>query len=193
MKFDWKKAIIIVAVIALIIVLFLCIAEISVKPKEEVEENQNLAVKVDEFTGPEYKPSKVYSEDESQVKLSDLSNKPMALIFFNTTNEESLDALKIFAAQEKNYEEDVNIVAICVLDGTSENVNVVKETLANNDIKLKNVLFDMDYSAKKEYNVNRIPTFVFINKDKEIINTLEEEVNEDIVTANLDILAENYQ
>ena len=193
MKFDWKKAIIIVAVIALIIVLFLCIAEISVKPKEEVEENQNLAVKVDEFTGPEYKPSKVYNEDESQVKLSDLSNKPMALIFFNTTNEESLDALKIFAAQEKNYEEDVNIVAICVLDGTSENVNVVKETLANNDIKLKNVLFDMDYSAKKEYNINRIPTYVFINKDKEIINTLEIEVNEDIVTANLDILAENYQ
>ena len=55
-------------------------------------------------------------------------------------------------------------------------------------------MYDLDYSAKNEYNITTIPTLVFINKNKEIINTISkiEHINEDVITANLDILAENY-
>lgn len=191
---DWKKGkkvVAIICIIVAIIVCFLCLATIIFKPTN-VEIADNRPISNVEFSGPKYKPSKVYSEEQENVTLSNLADKPMALIFFNTTNEESLEALKLFAEQEKNYDEKVNIAAICVLDGTSENTEKIKATLSENGIILKNLLFDLDYSAKNEYNVSKIPTFVFVNKNQEIINTLELEINEDILTANLDILAENY-
>lgn len=193
---EWKKskkvflgfcAVIVVIAIVLCAVTFIMPKE-NEKPVNPISENPGEV----EFTGPSYKPSKVYDDANAEITLSDLADKPMAIVFFNTTNEESMEALKIFASQEENYADKVNIVAIGVVDGTSENPEGIKETLAENEINLKNVLFDLDYSAKNEYKVSKIPTFVFVNKNQEIINTLEVDINEDIITANLDILAENY-
>ena len=43
-------------------------------------------------------------------------------------------------------------------------------------------------------NVDKIPTLVFINKNKQIINTIskDEDILDDVIHANLEILAENY-
>ena len=51
--------------------------------------------------------------------------------------------------------------------------------------------------AEKWYNapnVDKIPTLVFINKNKQIINTIskDEDILDDVIHANLEILAENY-
>lgn len=192
---DWekgKKIFLIICAIIVVIMVILGIVAIELKPEEITELPLTQNQSESEFSGPSYTPSKVYDAQQTEFTLSDLADKPMALIFFNTTNSESLEALKIFAEQEETYSDKVNIVAICVMDGASETPEAVKETLANDGIILKNILFDLDYSAKNEYNINKIPTFVFVNKNKEIINTLEINIDEDIITANLDILAENY-
>lgn len=193
---EWKKSkkvFLVFCAIIVVIMIALCVAVLLLpkdaeKPAVPNPQNQGAA----EFTGPAYKPAKVYDGTEAELNISDFDDKPMALIFFNTTNENSLEALKIFAEQESEYSEKVNIVAVCVIDGTSENPESVKEFLSDNKIELKNVVFDLDYTAKNEYKVSKIPTFVFVNKNKEIINTLEVDIDEDIITANLDILAENY-
>ena len=70
----------------------------------------------------------------------------------------------------------------------------MKKTLNANEININRVLFDSKYSAKKDYNVDKIPTLVFINKNKQIINTIskDEDILDDVIHANLEILAENY-
>lgn len=193
---EWKKSkkvFLGFCVVMVIIMVALCVAVLLLpnEPEKEVQPTPQNQAEVD-FTGPSYKPATVYDGSNAEVNISDFDDKPMAIVFFNTTNEESVEALKIFAEQESEYSEKVNIVAVCVVDGTSENPESVKEYLAENKIELTNLVFDLDYSAKNEYKVSKIPTFVFVNKNKEIINTLEVDINEDIITANLDILAENY-
>lgn len=193
---DWekgKKIFLIICSVIVCIMLILGIIMLVVKDDKSTNNyDESLNSENLEFSGSAYSPSKIYDENNQEISLDVFSDKPMALIFFNTTNEESIDSLKMFQAHESEYSEKVNIIAICVADGITENSDTVKEKLAENSIELKNVLYDIDYTAKNEYNINTIPSFVFINKNGDVINTLENNIDEDVILANLDILAENY-
>ena len=187
-----------VVICSLILAIMAILGIIVINMNTQKAENNNLENNITnqevEFSGPKYKPSTVYDESNKEVSLLDLSDKPMALIFFNTTNQESIEALEIFNKYQEEYSDKVNIVGICISDGVTENTEKTIKTLEESGIELKNILYDLDYSAKNEYNITTIPTLVFINKNKEIINTISkiEHINEDVITANLDILAENY-
>ena len=199
---DWKKGKkVFLAIISLIVAAMAILAVVLVVNNkkapaavpeavpETISDNGNI-----EFTGPEYKPSKVYKKKKKEISLEELADKPMALIFFNTSNEKSIEALEIFKKYEEEYSEKVNIIGICILDGVTETQDSVKKTLNANEININRVLFDSKYSAKKDYNVDKIPTLVFINKNKQIINTIskDEDILDDVIHANLEILAENY-
>lgn len=190
-----------VALILCIILVIVIIASIFLIFASNKNENNNLDVNNEQnvnnnedesdFSGPEYKTSKVYDENNEEISLSDFSNTAMALVFFDLTDE-SLDVIKIFEKYEKDYLDKVNIVGVCVEEESSNDINAVKEKIKESNINLKNVLYDLDYSAQNEYSVFSAPTLVFINKQNQIINTLTTSMNEDVITANLDILAENY-
>ena len=195
---DWEKgkkifltsiSIIIVIMIVLVVVLLIVDKKVPENGTPNIIPNGDV-----EFSGPEYKPSKVYNNNQEEIALSNFSDKAMVLIFFNTTNQESLEALEIFSKYEETYLDKINIIGICISDGITEDSNKVKTILEENNISLKNILFDLDYSAKEQYDINIIPTLVCIDKKQEIINTISrvEDINEDVITANLDILAENY-
>lgn len=193
---DWekgKKLFLIVCCVLVVAMMILGIVIITLKRHSfDSGNNDSLNPEKLEFSGPAYKPSSVYDDSNKEITLSDFSDKPMALIFFNTTNEESLNTLRIFGENENDYSEKINIIGVCVSDGVSENIDTVKDTLTQNSITLNNILYDLDYFAKNEYNITTIPSLVFINKNHEIINTITNDIDEDVITANLDILAENY-
>lgn len=144
-----------------------------------------------ELTGDEYIPSNVYNENNTKVSIADFADKPMALLFFNTSDITACEALKLLGANYENYKEEINFVAISVIDGVTETKQDIFEYVQSNNITIP-VLYDTEYSAKNEYEISTIPTFVFINKNNEIINTISSDINQDVIEANLDILAENY-
>lgn len=148
-----------------------------------------------ELHGEPYEPSLVYDSENNQVTLADYSDKPMALFFFNTSESDCDEIMQILQKNYDTYKEKVNFVNIAAVDETTETKEKVSEYIETNNITMP-VLYDTDYSAKNEYDVDTIPTLVFINKNKEIINTVSkyknEEIDEDLIQANLDILSENY-
>lgn len=148
-----------------------------------------------ELHGEPYEPSLVYDSENNQVTLADYSDKPMALFFFNTSESDCDEIMQILQKNYDTYKEKVNFVNITAVDETTETKEKVSEYIETNNITMP-VLYDTDYSAKNAYEVDSIPTLVFINKNKEIINTVSkyknEEIDEDLIQANLDILSENY-
>ena len=187
-----KKIFIIACGVIIAVMIILTIIFIIMNQKNNYNGNTSPNEEVD-FSGPAYKPSKIFDENNNEVSLENFSDKPIAIAFFNTTNQESLELLKILKEYDETYADKVNIVGICVLDGISETPDSVKAILEQNDLKIKNVLFDSDYFAKNEYDVNVIPTMIFINKKNEVVNKIyKEKITEDSVNANFDILAENY-
>ena len=196
-----KKKIIIISIIT-VIVLGLLIGMVFIinqnKTKGEIDNENTKSNEVIEentidleLTGEEYSPSKVYKEDNTEIALSDFSDKPMALLFFNTTEIEASKSVRILQKYYDNYKEKINFVNISVIDGVTETKEDIKEFLERNNITIP-VLYDTEYLAKNEYKIESIPTFVFINKNNEIINTISTDINEDVIEANLDIIAENY-
>ena len=189
-----KKKIIIITVISVILVISLIGLMIVSKSKNEMSKPINNIPGNEislELTGEQYKPSKLVDENNTKIELSQFSNKPMALLFFNTTEINAKEAINIF---QKYYEEDkdkINFINISVIDGVTESKEDVKTYIQNNNITIP-ILYDTEYTAKNEYEIDTIPTFIFINKNNEIINTIAEDINEDVIEANLDILAENY-
>lgn len=160
-------------------------------------ENTNQSTNEDdlELHGELYSSSLIYDEENNKKELSEFSYKPMALFFFNTSEIDCYEIMEILQKNYDTYKEKVNFINIAVIDGVSETKGNVIEYVKSNNITMP-VLYDTDYSAKNEYEVNEIPTLVFINKHKEIINTVSkyknEEIDEDLIQANLDILSENY-
>lgn len=168
---------------------------ISNSQKTENVENQEEELNDLELHGELYEPSQVYDGENNKVTLANYSDKPMALFFFNTSESDCNEVMQILQKNYDNYKDKVNFVNIVAVDETTETKEKVSEYIETNNITMP-VLYDTDYSAKNEYDVDTIPTLVFINKNKEIINTVSkyknEEIDEDLIQANLDILSENY-
>lgn len=189
-----KKKIIIITVISVILVISLIGLMIVSKSKNEVSKPINNIPGNEislELTGEQYKPSKLVDENNTKIELSQFSNKPMALLFFNTTEINAKEAINIFQKYYEEYKDKINFINISVIDGVTESKEDVKTYIQNNNITIP-ILYDTEYTAKNEYEIDTIPTFIFINKNNEIINTIAEDINEDVIEANLDILAENY-
>ena len=109
---DWKKCkkifiIICSVIIAIMIILSITIILMNNKKDKNIPQNDDI-----EFSGPTYKPSKIYDENKNEVLLSNFSDKPIALAFFNTTNQESLELLKILKEYDETYADTVNIVSL---------------------------------------------------------------------------------
>ena len=202
---DWEKGKkIFIGVCAVIIIIMVALGiSIIVFSKTEKEitnialENGNISDLEDneekeiEFTGPNYKTSKVYDEDSKEITLEEFSNNPMALLFFDSSNKFAVSALEVLSNSMKDYLGKVNVVVICVSEEATKKVDEIKQLIENDETDF-NVVYDKDNLAKQEYKIENIPTIVFINKEKQIINTISANIDEDIVTANLDILTENY-
>ncbi len=164
------------------------------KTSQELLEKSNKDMSTNlELSGEKYSVSHLYDENNNEVTLDQYADKPMVLLFFNTKELKASDAILLLEENYEKYKSQINFVNIALIDGVVETKENIANYITDNSITMP-VLYDSEYTAKEEYKVEKIPTFVFVNKNQEIINTIDEEENitQDVIEANLDILSENY-
>ena len=144
-----------------------------------VEEESN----TEDIENVEYKDFVIYKEDKTEVKLSEYKNTPIMLLFFDPAVEDSMTVLKKVEDMYKDYENQIEFFMI----NTAEEV----------DEKLKDeysleIFYDFDGNAQKEYNIETMPSMIYIDKANEIMNAKSGVVSTDALEANLDILSNNF-
>ena len=65
------------------------ILEENIEPQREIESSNTQDVE-----GVSYQDISIYTEDETQVKLSEFSEQPVMILFWNPENEDSVEVLK---------------------------------------------------------------------------------------------------
>lgn len=121
-------------------------------------------------------------EEGNIIKLSDYQNHPVMVLFLNYENEDSVEMLKRVNEQYDVYKDTIQFIAIQVNGQEQTNLQ---------DIKVP-IYYDKNEEVVKMYNVAEFPTMLYINKENEIFNSKTGLTSVDALTANLDILSENF-
>lgn len=201
-----KKMIITFILIAILLIVAIAVNVIAIKGKKtnnenntnlssEVENNvdKNIASEEDlELNGDKYIAGNVKDADDNDVTVDTNENTPMILVFWNTSEEKSIEALNAVQTYYEEYKDKITFNCVAVIDGVSETKEEIEEFISQNNITMPVVYDTTENSLTIANNITKIPTILMVDKKAEIINTLTDEINEDIIEANLDILAENY-
>lgn len=215
-----KKRIIIGILIVLLLIAGIVVNIIAMKGRKQLSENNNMSTNVAEnvnnssenkvlnttladvsniisedeleLGGDKYNSADVQDRDGNNVTLDIEENKPMVILFWNNTEEDAVDALKILQSNLEKYSEKITFSAVAVVDNSEEAKQEVENVIAENEITIPVVYDTVDASLSTANNVSKIPSVVIINKKGEIINTVTEDINQDVIEANLDIIAENF-
>ena len=126
------------------------------------------------------------NSEGTEFKIDNSSNLGKAIIFWNSDSENSLDILEMVDSYYETYKDDIDFYII----NTNEKYNDIISLTNNLDFKFP-IYFDNNNEASNFYDIKNLPTFVFIDKDNEI-HTINGGIDEDTLTANLDLLAEFY-
>ena len=127
--------------------------------------------------------------DNSTINIGDIEDKSMAILFWRSDVDQANEVLDRLNAQFDNYSDKVQFIAIDVLiDEPMSKTDVIKN-MNERGIKIP-MLFDVNKSAMDAYNITFLPSLIFINKNKQVINTKEGAMSEDAIMANLDLISE---
>ena len=138
--------------------------------------------KTDSISDVGYKDITIYKEDGSEVKLSEFKDKPVMILFWNKENDDSIKVLEKVEETYKSYEDTITFLMI------STEKELDKEI--KNDISME-LYYDSNGEAAKSYNVDTVPSMIYINKNNEVVNAKKGFTTSDALEANLDILADN--
>ena len=154
--------------------------------EEAEEENKNIIIesfqeesKTKDFDTT-YKSFSVQDKDGKLLNLSDYSNQPIVIYFWNESNEDSVEMLNKINEQYENYKDEIVFIAI-----STEEYNKKQE------IKIP-VYEDIQKEVASLYNITELPTIIYINKENEVFNAKTGISSTDAIKANLDILSENF-
>ncbi len=129
-----------------------------------------------------YKDITVYSENNTEVSLSEYTDKPVMLLFWSPENEDSVEVLKKVNEKHDKYTDKIEFLMI----STSKDI---PEELKN-EISM-NIYYDLNNEYQTKYEIETIPTMIYINKENAIMNAKSGIPSSDAIEANLDILADN--
>ena len=129
-----------------------------------------------------YTDFSVEDGEGKQVKLSDYKDHPVMVLFWNNENQDSVEMLNRINEQYENYKDSINFIAIHTGEELTTNLQ---------NIKLP-IYYDNEQEISKIYNIVELPTMLYINKENQIFNSKTGLTSVDALTANLDILAENF-
>lgn len=185
---DKKKVLIISGICLIIIILIIVFGNVlyHIGNKSSNIELSNTVLeeesKTKDINDVQYEEIKIYDEDGLEINLSDSKNKPVMLLFWNEENDDSVKVLKKVDELYKSYEGQIDFYMI----STSKNVS--KEL--KKDISIK-IYYDLDEEAQKKYNINELPSMIYISDDNEVFNAKSGFTTTDSLEANLDILSDN--
>lgn len=135
----------------------------------------------------EYKNFLVYDESGAEVSLDSFSGKPVFILFWQTSQEDSIEMLKTLNTVYEKYKDDVIFLSVVDIASKAEVQTIVQE----NVIQIP-MYYDQDLAASLAYNITNYPTSIIKDKNNNVVNTKVGKMEEDTILANLDILAENF-
>ena len=166
---------IIIFIIAIGIFAFFQITSTTKNPENTLQNSNN---KTNEF---------IFTDAEgNKLKIDKTSNLGMTIIFWNSDSENSLKTLELVDSYYEMYKDSIDFYII----NTNEKHKDIISIVNNCDFSFP-VYYNHENTASNFYTIEKLPTLIFIDKQGEM-HTINNEIDEDTLTANLDILAENY-
>lgn len=169
---------IIIFILAIGIFAFLTINSNRTSTTNQVQNNSNETQEVEDFTFTD--------NNGNELKIDNSSGLGRTIIFWNSDSENSLDTLELIDSYYETYKDLIDFYII----NTNEKHQNIISIVDNCDFTFP-VYYDHENKASEFYSIGKLPTLIFIDKQGEI-HTINDGIDEDTLTANLDILAENY-
>lgn len=152
--------------------------------EDEIDNSGNVeASNTQDVENVSYTDITVYSESNAEVSLSQYSGKPVMLLFWSPENEDSVSVLKKVNGMHNNYTDKVEFLMISTSKDISEELK--------NEISM-DIYYDLNKEYQTKYNVETIPTMIYIDKENTVMNAKSGMPSSDAIEANLDILADNF-
>lgn len=178
-----KKSIIFL-IIAIIILLLAIALFTFANNKNSSSEDSNIVQKNSENKKTEL----TFSDSENkEYKFSDFSDKPIALLLWNSDTENSMELIELTEKYYNDYSNNINFLVLNTNEKNTDIIDIVKKS--NFEIP---IYYDTNSKVSDFYSFQELPTFIFFNKDGKIENQVEKNITEDAYLANLDIISENY-
>lgn len=162
----------------------LTIKDTTVEPDvvvKDVEVEEEIS-KTKDIENVDYNDATLYKKDNTEVKLSDYKDKPIMLLFFNEESTESIEVLKKVEELYPNYKDTIQFFMINTTKEADEEFE--------KDYTLE-IYYDFYEEAARKYNINQLPSMIYINELNEVFNAKEGFTTTDALEANLDILSNN--
>lgn len=151
-------------------------------PEENVVNNIVSQTETDDNSGFIF-----YDENENSFSMSNFEGSPIVIVFWSSDTENSFEVVEMIESIYDDYKNDITFLII----NTEEKTENITETIANCGYSFQ-VYYDKDNLASEYYEYEKLPTLIFLDSDGSKSNQIEGEITEDSLTANLDIISENY-
>lgn len=130
-----------------------------------------------------YTDMTIYDKNNNKIYLSEYENNSIMILFWNPENEDSITVLKKVNNLYEKYKEKIKFLMISTSNNIPENIK--------NEFSI-DIYYDLDNQYQEKYNVQTIPTMIYIYKDNTILNAKSGVPSSDAIEANLDILSDNF-
>lgn len=150
---------------------------------EEIDNSESKDISnTEDIENISYTDITIYNERNEEISLSEFADTSVMILFWNSQNGDSVEVLKKVNNLYERYKEKVKFLMI----STSKDV---PETVKNG-ISM-DIYYDLNNEYQEKYNVQKIPTIIYIYKDNSIMNAKSGIPSNDAIEANLDILSDN--
>lgn len=150
---------------------------------EEIDNSESKDISnTEDIENISYTDITIYNERNEEISLSEFADTSVMILFWNSQNGDSVEVLKKVNNLYEKYKEKVKFLMI----STSKDI---PETVKNG-ISM-DIYYDLNNEYQEKYNVQKIPTIIYIYKDNSIMNAKSGIPSNDAIEANLDILSDN--
>lgn len=157
--------------------------EVENSSDNEIDNSENTEVSnTQDVENVSYTDITVYGENNTEVSLSQYAGKPVMLLFWSPENEDSIEVLKKVNEMYNKYTDKVEFLMVSILKDIPEALK--------NEISME-IYYDLNSEYQTKYNIETIPTMLYIDKENSIMNAKSGIPSTDAIEANLDILSDN--
>lgn len=151
---------------------------------EEIDNSESKDISnTEDIENISYTDITIYNENNEEISLSEFADTSVMMLFWNSQNEDSVEVLKKVNNLYEKYKEKVKFLMISTSRDISENIK--------SEISM-NIYYDLNNEYQEKYNIQKIPTMIYIYKDNSIMNAKSGIPSNDAIEANLDILSDNF-
>lgn len=151
---------------------------------EEIDNSESKDISnTEDIENISYTDITIYNENNEEISLSEFADTSVMILFWNSQNEDSVEVLKKVNNLYEKYKEKVKFLMISTSRDISENIK--------SEISM-DIYYDLNNEYQEKYNIQKIPTMIYIYKDNSIMNAKSGIPSNDAIEANLDILSDNF-